>query len=401
MIELKQRRPAKCYLAAIFILFLTLIPSMSSASTLQLDVFNPGKNAIFPVTSTLIYGEHEAALVDAQFQKRYVRQLVERIKASGRTLKFVFVSHSDPDYHFGLAEIRKAFPQVDIISTAQTAYLISASKDAKLDVWKEKLGQDAPDELIVPRAAQSNELTVDGEKISIQQDNQDSAHSFLWIPSQRTVLGGISVLTGSHLWMADTSTIGDIDRWVHVIDRMRALDPIKVIPGHFVQAETSPTQLDFVKQYLLAYRSAAASSREPAGLIAKMTDKFPALPDTDTLAFGARVFFGEQPWHVASPYPPIGRIAEVKFGTTQFNLDFKDNHTMSFEGTEGAFKGVKDVVEYSAVEVSPNVFMVYWHEPSTGSNVVHVQDWNTGTVYTNIAGRDSSFLHFSGSIKLR
>ena len=45
--------------------------------------------------------------------------------------------------------------------------------------------------------------------------------------------------------------------------------------------------------------------------------------------------------------------------------------------------------------------MVYWHEPSTGSNVVHVQDWNTGTVWTNIAGKDGSFTNLKGTIKLQ
>lgn len=45
--------------------------------------------------------------------------------------------------------------------------------------------------------------------------------------------------------------------------------------------------------------------------------------------------------------------------------------------------------------------MVYWYEPHTGSNVVHVQDWNTGTVYTNIAAKDNSFPHMKGTIRIK
>ena len=44
--------------------------------------------------------------------------------------------------------------------------------------------------------------------------------------------------------------------------------------------------------------------------------------------------------------------------------------------------------------------MVFWHEPHLGDNVVHIQDYNTGIVYTNIAKPDGQFLHFKGTLKI-
>ena len=372
-----------------------------ASAALNITVFNPGKEAIFPVTSTVVYGPHEAMLVDAQFQRKYAAKLVALVKATGKTLKYIYISHSDPDYYFGLAEIKKAFPEARVISTAQTAYLISATKDAKLQVWKDKLGADAPTELTVPDAIAANELTLDGEKVEIRGNRDDPAHSYLWIPSTRTILGGISVLTGEHLWMADTVSLAGIDAWLNVIEEMKALSPARVIPGHFETPDKSPAQLDFVHDYLAAYRQAASTGQGSASIVAAMNARFPSLPGRETLEFGAKVFTNEGDWHVASPYPPVGRVATVDFGGAAFRLNFIDNKTMSFEGTSGAFQGVKDTVNYTAIEVSPMVFMVYWHEPSTGSNVVHVQDWNTGTVWTNIAGEDGSFTNLKGTIKLQ
>lgn len=392
-----QRRLLQILCTFNVLAFLTM---PTSASTLQLDVFNAGSEAIFPVTSTLIYGDREAVLVDAQFQKGSARRLVDKVKALNKELRYVFISHSDPDYYFGLDEVRKAFPAAKVVSTAQTAYLISASKDAKLKVWKEKLGPDAPDALHVPEAVASEMLTIDGQPISIVQDPLDPAHSFLWIPSLRAALGGISVITGDHLWMADTASNEDLERWERLIGRMKSLDPAIVIPGHFRERSTSPAQLDFVRDYLTAYKTAAASSASSTDLVTAMTKRYPGLAGVDTLAFGAKVFKGEASWHVPSTYPPIGRNAEVQFGDVVFRLRFTDNKKMSFEGTAGPFKNVKDTVEYTPVEVAKNVFMVYWHEPSTGSNVVHVQDWNDGTAYTNIAAKDGSFMNLKGTIKL-
>lgn len=377
------------------------MPAQSLASPLQVSVFNPGKDAIFPVTSNIVYGAQEAMLVDAQFQRKHADKLIQLIKATGKHLKYIYISHSDPDYYFGLAEIKKAFPSARVISTAQTAYLISASKNAKLLVWKDKLGADAPAELMVPEAITSDELTLDGEKVVVKSNRDDPAHSYLWIPSMRTILGGISVLTGEHLWMADTPTPAAIDAWLRVIEDMKSLTPARIIAGHFMTSDESPAQLDFVRDYLTAYRQAASARATSADIVAAMTAKFPDLPGRETLEFGAKVFAREADWHVASPYPPIGRVATVNFGGVAFRLNFADNLTMSFEDISGAFQGVKDTVRYTAVEVSPNVFMVYWHEPSTGSNVVHVQDWSTHTVYTNIAAKDGSFTNLKGTIRVQ
>ena len=395
---MRDNHPVKLA-AAVVAAALATVPVPSLAADLHMTVFNPGKEAIFPVSSTIVYGPHEAMLVDAQFQRKYADRLVEILKATGRTLKYVYISHSDPDYYFGVAQIRAAFPTARVISTAQTAYLISATKDAKLQVWRGKLGTDAPLELTVPEALTSDAITLDGERIEIKCIHNDPAHSYLWIPATRTVLGGVSVTTGEHLWMADT-TVAGIDTWMQVIDSMKSLAPASVIPGHYLIADRSPAQLDFVHGYLAAYRHAAAASKGSFGIVAAMTAQFPDLPGRDALESGAKVLMGEAEWHVASPYPPIGRAARVDFDGAAFRLHFVDNTTMSFEDTSGAFGGVRDTVRYNAVEVSRNVFMIYWHEPSTGSNVVHVQDWNTGAVWTNIAGKDGSFTNLKGTIKI-
>ncbi len=369
------------------------------AGNLKIKVFNPGAKAIFPITSTIIYGEKDAMLVDAQFQKQYAQALVQEIKATGKNLKTVFISNSDPDFYFGLDEIKKAFPNVKIISTAQTAYLISASKDDKLAVWKPQLKDDAPSEIIIPEAVNTIP-DLEGNKIEIKQNPDDPAHSFLWIPSLKTVLGGISVSVDSHIWLADTQNKEAINKWIGQIDAMKSLNPQQVIPSHFIKSDFSPKSLDFVKGYLENYKKAVSEYKTSDEIIAFMINKYPDLPGKSALEMGVKVFLGEMNRDLKSPYPAIGRKVEVDFGGTKFVLDFKDNKTMSFVGTEGSFKGITDTVQYTAVEVAKNVFMVYWHEPKYGSNVTHVQDYNKNIVYTNIAGTDGSFTHLKGKLSI-
>lgn len=379
---------------------LTVIALSCEAKGLALKVYNPGTSAIFPVTSTIVYGKKDAALIDAQFQKQYAEQVVKEIKNLKKNLKYVFVSYHDPDYYFGLNVIHKAFPEAKIISTAQTAYLIEASKDMKLDVWKKQLGADAPDTLIVPEVVDSLPA-IEGNALEVKYSKDDSAHPFVWIPSLKAIVGGGSVTEGGHIWMADTQGDKGIERWQQVISAMKQLEPATVVPAHFVNSDYKPQVLDFVGKYLADYRQAAAKSNNADELTAAMEKAWPQLPGKDNLVFSAKVFKGEQEWKIFTPYPPIGRAIKVDFGAFAFRNSFKDAHHMTFLGLNGGYKGVTDNVLPTVVEVSPNVFMVYWSEPnSTKSNVVHVQNYNTGTVWTNIAAPDGKFYNMQGKMSV-
>ncbi len=371
----------------------------SSFAALNVKVYNPGAKAIFPVSSTIIYGEKEAILVDAQFQKQYAEELVREIKALNKKLTLVYVSYVDPDYYFGLDVIHKNFPEAKIVSTAQTAYLISASKDAKMAVWKDQLKTDAPSEIIVPEAI-SSILDLEGAQIEIKQRADDPEHSFLWIPSLKTILGGVSVSIGSHIWMADTQSPAAISKWIREIDDMKALKPLRVIPSHFVTSDFAPQSLNFVRNYLVNYQTATRLYKKSNQIVAYMTQKYPQLPGKDELTMGAKVFTGEMVWEQKELYPAVGKDLVADFGTFSFQLSFKDHKTMLFVGLSGDYKGVTDTVQYTAVEIAKNIFMVYWHEPKVGANVVHVQNFNNHTVYTNIAGTDGSFYHTKGTLKV-
>ncbi|VEA69782.1 Arsenate reductase and related proteins, glutaredoxin family [Serratia rubidaea] len=123
----------------------------SAADALTMEVYNPGENSVFPVSSEIISGQHEVALIDAQFQRNDAQQLVEKIKATGKKLTTVYISHSDPDFYFGLDVIKTAFPDAKIIATPGTIKEINATKDGKVAYWGPILKENAPTQVIVPQ----------------------------------------------------------------------------------------------------------------------------------------------------------------------------------------------------------------------------------------------------------
>ncbi|AIY41776.1 Metallo-beta-lactamase superfamily protein [Collimonas arenae] len=99
-------------------------------------------------------------------------------------------------------------------------------------------------------------------------------------------------------------------------------------------------------------------------------------------------------------FPAAGKAVEVVFGDAIIDLNFKDLTTLSIFCRSGIFKGITETVQYTAVKIRPQVYMVYWHEPESKLNVVHVEDFEHGTVYTNVTYPDGKFVHFKGTIKI-
>lgn len=275
-----------------------MITYLATAGPLALGVYNPGREAVFQVTSTIILGKHTAILIDAQFAGQDAHALAELIRESGRALEVIYISHGDPDFYFGLDVLRKAFPNVRMLATQATIDHIRDTKDNKLQVWGPKLGENAPGQIILPELAPCKSLKLEGVTIEIiGLDGPTPERSFLWIPSAGTVLGGVPVFSGEHVWMADTQTPESHQLWLQTLERIYALNPETVVPGHRMPEDSCTMEtVDFTKTYIRAYDAETARARNSQDLIKAMTARFPGLAALPNLELSAKVSMGEIQW---------------------------------------------------------------------------------------------------------
>lgn len=272
--------------------------SQPQVAPLTIEVFNPGESAIFAVSSVLVQGQREAVLIDAQFSAEQAGKLVEQIKASGKRLTAIYISHGDPDYYFGLDTLHTAFPEAKILATPQTIAHIEATKDDKIKTWGPQLGQNAPKQIIVPQPMQGDTLSLEGQGLKVVGlDGPTPDRTFVWIPSIKTVVGGIPVLSGEHVWMADTQTPESHAHWLATLEQIKALRPDKVIPGHYA-GEVPPgvEAVDFTAGYIRAFDEEAAKAKDSAALVAAMKRRYPNLGGESSLDLSAKVAKGEMEW---------------------------------------------------------------------------------------------------------
>jgi glyoxylase-like metal-dependent hydrolase (beta-lactamase superfamily II) len=262
----------------------------TQAAPLTLDVFNPGEAAIFPVASVIVSGDKDAVLIDAQFSRGEALKLAERIRASGKHLTTIYISHDDPDYYFGLDVIHAAFPDAKIVAQPQVIAGIERKKAAKVAYWGPILKENAPHEVIVPQALKGKTITLEGQKLDIDKD-------YVWVPSIKAVVGGVAVFNGLHVWTADAQTPASRKQWLSTLDRIAALKPATVVPGHFTPGlPLTPESVSYTRDYLVKFEAETAKAANSAALIARIKELYPNAGLESALDISAKVAKGEMKW---------------------------------------------------------------------------------------------------------
>lgn len=266
-------------------------------SNFNIQVYNASENS-FGVASVIISGKTDAVLIDAQFTLADAEKVAQEIKKSGKKLTAIYVSHGDPDFYFGLEVVKKYFPEVIAYASPATVEHIKATAQKKLDVWGERLGKAITSNVVLPQELKGNSIELEGQQLEIVGLEEFPTKTFVWIPSIKTVVGGINVFgTTFNLWMADAQTTEARRQWIDVLNKIEALNPEIVIPAH--ANSESPFDINAVKHtksYIQFYEEALKTNKTSEALINAIKAKYPTLTFETALQIGAKVNTGEMKW---------------------------------------------------------------------------------------------------------
>lgn len=269
----------------------------AESQPLHFQVYNAPESS-FNVNSTLIYGESEAVIIDAGFTNADALRIAANVLDSGKTLTTIFVSQADPDYYFGTSTLTNIFPDAKVISTPAVRDVIKAKMAKKIAFWGPKMGNNAPVAPVLPEAYTQTSFAIEGHKVEIKGTKGLLAHRpYLWIPSEKAILGSIGVFGDIHVWTADTQTEAQLDAWSEQLTEMNALKPKLVIPGHMKAGTTlDASNITYTQNYLAAFEKFKAQSKDSKQLIESMNTAYPDAQVPLSLAIGAKVHMGEMSW---------------------------------------------------------------------------------------------------------
>jgi glyoxylase-like metal-dependent hydrolase (beta-lactamase superfamily II) len=269
----------------------------ASTPPLALDVYTADAQGI-GVTSTLIYGESEAVLVDTQFRISDAEKLADGIAAKGRRLKAILVTHPHFDHFYGASVLLRRFPGTPVYASASDIDYIKGDLANTLAQIRARFGAETiPADIVIPQPWPGTHFTVDGQSVDVIAGLQGDVgpgprNNVVWVSSLAAAIVGDIAFNQVHLSLRAIDARSR-SAWQETLRLIQERHPRIVVAGHKNRAELpdTPDVLAFNKAYLTEFEAALAASHNAGELIAAMKQKFPEAGLDRILNFTAARFF--------------------------------------------------------------------------------------------------------------
>lgn len=232
------------------------------------------------VDSTLILGESRALLIDSQLNKANAERLRDTIKATGRSLETIFITHFHPDHHFGVGILKAAWPKAHIVAHPSVATMLGAMGQGMFDQRKAEMGDALPDMWLAPEPL-DGALVLEGEEFEVLDPMVGDTKEItpVSLPQFDAIVAADLVYNGSWAWLKETPDAAAADAWLASLDKIEALGAKVIIPGHRTeQAENDASGIVHNRKLLRSWQRALDEAKTADDLKAAMIAEMGDLP---------------------------------------------------------------------------------------------------------------------------
>jgi glyoxylase-like metal-dependent hydrolase (beta-lactamase superfamily II) len=272
-------------------------------SSASIDVFNSGYKTIpggpgwddstaatWPAsTSTLISGDRDAILVDALLTMSEGHRLAAWVRATGKQLHAIFVTHGHFDHFFGAGPVLDAFPDARLMACDQQVVDEARHQTTPeaMANWNSWFAGQLPTSPVVPTLTSTQEYDLEGHSVLLRRiGGADGAlATIVHVPELDAICSGDIVYNNVHMWLWN-STSESRKTWLASLDAVAALKPSTVITGHKdpdAPDDDAIRLLDQSRRYLEDFEQAVATSSTPLEVIDIMLAKYPGYGNRYTL----------------------------------------------------------------------------------------------------------------------
>ncbi|KAJ6124017.1 hypothetical protein N7471_011334 [Penicillium samsonianum] len=223
-----------------------------------------------PTTSTLIFGQKDAVLVDTQLTTAAAKELADWVVATGKNLTTIYVSHAHADHFYGTGALLEKFPEAKVVATPETVSHPGKARDGH------PLEQD--------------HFMLENERLEVVRlghtDTDDT--TALWVPAIGLVVAGDAVYNNTHPYLGESKSQEARSRWVAALGKIAILKPTSVVGGHSDPSKGfSPDAVQATKDYLDDFARLDGQTSTPEELYSQMVELHPTRLNIGSLWGGA------------------------------------------------------------------------------------------------------------------
>ncbi|WP_328419631.1 MBL fold metallo-hydrolase [Micromonospora sp. NBC_00389] len=232
-----------------------------------------------PTSSTLIYGDRDAVLVDALLTVDEGRALADWVAANGRNLTTIYITHGHGDHFFGAAAVLERFPQARMVAPRGVVEKMRVQLGEQwLDgVWRKGFPDQLAEHPPMAEPLAGNTIDLEGEQlVAVEAGHTDTDRTtVLHVPSLGLVVAGDVVYNDVHLYLAEAGNDG-IQSWYAALKMVNSLRPCVVIAGHKRDgADDDLTNVEETRRYLEEVEAAAQRTGSAEELYAAIIERYP------------------------------------------------------------------------------------------------------------------------------
>jgi glyoxylase-like metal-dependent hydrolase (beta-lactamase superfamily II) len=260
--------------------------------------FEQGGGTFAATTSTLVSGESDAVLIDAQHIRTDVADLAEFIARAGKKLTTIYVTHGHADHWYGAGDLLAKFPDARVVATAPVIEYINQSVEIEAQQWAAMFGDRVAKPTAVPETLDGLTIELEEHELQIVEVGQGDIQpsTVVHIPDLDAVVAGDVVYNQIHAMLGLSGPKG-WERWLQSLDAIEKLSARMIVAGHR-KPESSDYEanrmLDETRAYISDFADGAQRFDNAEELVKSMKSKYPDFGNRWTLHFSAQSWFSRK-----------------------------------------------------------------------------------------------------------
>jgi glyoxylase-like metal-dependent hydrolase (beta-lactamase superfamily II) len=277
--------------------FMTIGYQTFIADPIPLNVTEPvpnGDRRMFsPLSVTLLYGEHDAVLVDPPLTRGQAEEVASWIQARGRNLTRIFATHGHGDHWFTADLLADRFG-AEVVASAGTIEQMRHNVAIREGFWDKLFPGQIPDTPVTATTPEGNRFELEGHELRIVEVGHTDTDetSVLHVPDLDLVVAGDVIYNGVHQFLVEAKD-GGLEAWRAAIETVEHLRPRFIVAGHKNKDldDDAGRTISQTRAYLDAVSELLPRHETPLGFFNAMVGSFPELLNPGALWNGALALY--------------------------------------------------------------------------------------------------------------